>query len=300
MDTKTKEKEVKVDLPLLKKDESTVKLLLGAGVHFGHQTQRWNPAMKKYIYTSRDGIHIIDLLQSIDGLNEAVEAIYEYARKGEILFVGTKTQAQDVIRDAATRSKSHFIINRWPGGFLTNYLAMRKSIKKINDLIKSFKEGIENRTKNEMMQIKKELERLEFLYGGVKNFNKRPSCVVVVDSKRSRIVIKEAQKMSIPVIAIVDTNSSPEGVKHVIPANDDAIKSIEFIINKLADIVLIGNGGKGVEYAPVDFTEIEDNIQNMARIIAEKKMSRSTHDPKAGDHMIFRVSREQAKKFTMK
>ncbi len=291
-----KEKKVKVNLPLMEHNDASLEALLNAGVHFGHQTQRWNPAMKAYIYASRDGIHIIDLVKTIDCINDAVEAIYGYAQKGEVLFVGTKTQAKDIVRDAAIRSKSHFVVNRWPGGLLTNYMVTRKSIKKLNDLIKGFKEGIENRTKKEMMGMKKDLERLEELYGGVKAFNKRPMCVVVVDPKKSRIAVREAKRMNIPVIAIVDTNASTEMVDHVIPANDDAIHSIELIINKLADTILLANKGVGPEYSDVNFEEIEESIQNMSKKLEEKKQS--TGDVQRGDHRVVRVSREQARRFT--
>ncbi len=300
MDNQKKEKETKPKLPLFELSDSTVESLLNAGVHFGHRTAKWNPAMRPYIYTSRGGIHIIDLVKSIDKMNEAIEAVYEYSKKGEVLFVGTKTQARDIVREAAVRSKAHFIINRWPGGFLTNYIAMRKSIKRMNDLIKGFQEGIENRTKKELMGMKKELERLNLLYGGVKQFNKRPACLVVVDVKKSRIAIREAHMMKIPVIAIVDTNASPENIDHVIPANDDSIKSIELVINRLADTILLSNEGKGVDYIPVDFEQVEDSIQNMTRILEERKSSQPAYQgqqrSKPGPRVV-RVSREQSKKF---
>jgi small subunit ribosomal protein S2 len=294
----------KPKLPLMEHKDATLEELLQAGVHFGHQTHRWNPAMRDFIYTSRDGIHIIDLVKTIDSINEALEAVYTYASKGEVLFVGIKTQAKDIVKDAAVKTKSHFVVNRWPGGLLTNYLVTRKSIKKLNDLFKGFREGIDNRTKKEMLGMKKELERLEFLYGGVKQFNKKPACLIAVDSKKSRIAIREAHKMGIPVIAIVDTNSSPEMVDYVIPANDDSLKSIELIISKLASTIELANEGKGPEYLEVNFEEIAENINNMSKLIEEKKTSlgdrrnaanNAPHRP--GTPRIVRVSREQAKKF---
>lgn len=291
------QKSNKPKLPLLEQNDATLEALLNAGVHFGHQTQRWNPAMKPYIYTSRDGIHIIDLIKTIDKLNEAIEAIYEYASKGEVLFVGTKTQAKDFVRAAAINSKSHFVVNRWPGGLLTNYLVTRKSIKKLNDYIRAFKEGIENRTKKEMLGMKVELGRLDLLYGGVKTFNKRPSCVVVIDPKKSRIAVREANRMHVPVIAIADTNASPEMIDHIIPANDDALGSIEFIINRLADTVSLANKGVGPEYVEVNFDEINESIQNMAQKLEEKKSIERYGQPDKKDHRVVRVSREQAKRF---
>jgi small subunit ribosomal protein S2 len=231
-------------------------------------------------------------------LNEAIEAVYNYATRGEILFVGTKTQAKDIVRDAAIKSKSHFVINRWPGGLLTNYMVTRKSIKKLNDLIKGFREGIENRTKKELTVMKKDLERLDILYGGVKMFNKRPAAVVVVDPKKSRIAVREANRMGIPVIAIVDTNASPDMVDHVIPANDDALHSLEFIVAKLAEAIELGNKGVGPEFAAVDYAEVEESVQNMAKKLEEKKSQggRPQEEGK-GPHRVVRVSREQAKRF---
>jgi small subunit ribosomal protein S2 len=292
-------KEVKPKLPLLALNDATLESLLNAGVHFGHQTQRWNPAMRQYIYTSREGIHIIDLVKTIEKLNEAIEAVYTYASRGEVLFVGTKTQAKDLVKEAAVKSKSHFVTNRWPGGLLTNYMVTRKSIKKMNDLIKGFHEGIENRTKKELMVMKKDLERLELLYGGVKMFNKRPAAVIVVDPKKSRIAVREANRMGIPVIAIVDTNSSPEMVDHVIPANDDALHSLELVIKKLADTIELANKGVGPEFAEVNYVEVEESIQNMSKKLEDRKTSNGTaaSAEDRGQHRVVRVSREQAKRF---
>lgn len=296
---KTEKKNYK--LPLLEENDESIEALLKAGVHFGHKTQRWNSLMKDYIYTSREGVHIIDLIKTINGLNRALEVVADLASKGDVLFVGTKPQAREAVKKAAIKTKSHFIINRWPGGLLTNYNVTRKSIKKLNDMVKMFKEGIENRTKKEMLSMEKELERLEFLYGGTKNLNKKPSCVIVVDPKKSRIAVREAHKMGVPVIAMVDTNASPRNVDYVIPSNDDAINSIEFIINRLADAVLEGNEGRGEEYEEIDFDEIRDIINNMAKVIEENKKSRvhgrAGAPQKSGGPKVVRVSREQAKKF---
>lgn len=295
---KKETKETKVKMPLLELNDATLETLLNAGVHFGHQTQRWNPAMQQYIYTSREGIHIIDLIKTIEKLNEAIEAVYNYASRGEVLIVGTKTQAKDIVREAAIKSKSHFVINRWPGGLLTNYMVTRKSIKKLNDYIKGFREGIENRTKKELIVMKKDLERLDFLYGGVKLFNKRPAAVIVVDPKKSRIAVREAHKMGIPVIGIVDTNASPEMIDHVIPANDDALHSIEFIMSKLVEAIELGNKGVGPEYVAVDYNEVEESVQNMAKKLEEKKSQHGhSHEEGRGSHRVVRVSREQAKRF---
>jgi small subunit ribosomal protein S2 len=293
------EKAKKPNLPLLEASEAVLEELLSAGVHFGHKTQRWHPSMREYIYTSRDGIHIIDLIKTIEMLNQAIEAAYEYATKGEILIVGTKHQVRELVQNAAIESKSHFVNNRWAGGLLTNYLVTRKSIKKLNDYIKAFREGIENRTKKELVKMKEELGRLDALYGGVKMFNKRPAAVIVIDPKKSRIAVKEANKMNIPVIALTDTNASTEGITHIIPANDDAISSVEFILKKLVEAIKLGNKGVGPEFIPVDYAEVDDSIQNMAKKLEEKKMaSKSGVDSSSkGGPRVIRVSREQAKKF---
>lgn len=285
----------KVKLPLVELNDSTLETLLNSGVHFGHQTQRWDPRMKDYIYTTRDGIHIIDLIKSVQKLNEAIEAAYNYSTKGEIIFVGVKPQAKEVVKKYAQEAKSHFVINRWPGGLLTNYLVTRKSIKKLNDYIKGFKEGIENRTKKELLKMREELSKLDFLYGGVKMLNKKPACLIALDTKKSAIAIREAHKMGIPVIAIVDTNASPEYVDHVIPANDDAISSLEFIAGKLAEAIRLGNEGNGIEYFEVNFDEVDQNIQNMSKMLEDKKKTQRYGAETEGGNKprVIRVSREQ-------
>lgn len=301
---KTKQKSAsKVDVKqfLLEENESTIEELLGYGVHFGHKTQKWHPSMKQYIYTQRDGIHIIDLIQTINKINEALTALGEYAKKGEILFVGTKPQAKESVKSTAIKTKSHFICNRWPGGLLTNFDVTLASIKKLAGLRQQFQEGIQNRTKKEMLQMKKELERLEYLYAGVKQIKRKPACLIVVDPKNSRIAVREAYQMNIPVIALVDTNSPVKLVTHVIPTNDDSVNAINFVINKLGDVVLHANEGRGVDYDPVDFKQIDQVIENMSQVIQERKnMSQSTNRPgqqQQGGPKTVRVSREDAKRF---
>lgn len=293
------EKNTNIKLTLVEATDATMEELLKAGVHFGHRTQRWHPSMKEYIYTSREGVHIIDLVKTIDKLNEAIEAVAGYASRGEILFVGTKQQIREAVKNAAIKSKSHFVTNRWAGGLLTNYMVTRKSIKKLNDYIRGFREGIENRTKKELVKMKEELVKLDNLYGGVKMFNKRPSALFIVDPKKSQIAVREANKMGIPVIAIVDTNASTAGVSHVIPANDDAIHSVEFIIEKLVDAILAANNGVGVEFAEIDYAEVEDSIQNMSKKLEDRKMAAKTGVDTSGKGgpRVIRVSREQAKRF---
>lgn len=295
-----------LNLPYLKEDQQTVQELLSAGVHFGHRTQKWHPSMREYIYTERNGVHIIDLVKSIKKFNEAVDALYEYASKGVVMFVGTKLQAKDIVKTAAIRSKSHFVVHRWPGGLLTNYSMAVKSIKKLNEMLRGFREGIENRTKKELLLMKTELVRLFNLYGGLRGLVKAPpSCLIVVDAKKSRIAIKEAYKKSIPVIAMVDTNSSTDMINHVIPSNDDAVGSIRFIIERLADVILITNKGVGVEYEDVDMDSIKQAIKNMAKMVEAKRLQvlerNQAREGRYGRHerrpKVVRVSREQVKKF---
>lgn len=287
---------------LLSNDEETILTLLKHGVHFGHKTQKWHPSMRNYIYTESRGIHIIDLVKTIDMFNSAAMALYNYASSGPVIFVGTKAQAKDIVKSAAIRSKSFFVVHRWPGGLLTNMNMTIRSIKKLSELLRGFKFGIENRTKKELLLMKTELQRLFNLYGGLRGFNKKPSCIIVVDAKKSRIAIKEANKVGVPVIAMVDTNSSTDLINHIIPSNDDALGSIDFIINRLADVILLANKGQGVEYEEVNMNEITDLINNMAKTLElkKKKLLQNENDSsRYGNYRrpkVIRVTKEQVKK----
>lgn len=224
----------------------TILDLLEKGVHFGHEVKRWNPKMSEYIYTKRGGIHIIDLAKTLQNLEIALKFLKQSSQGGEILFVGTKRQASDIIKEAAIRSGSHYIINRWAGGLLTNYGVVRKSIHRLVELEKQLASGVENRTKQEIAWMKKEYERLTRLYEGVKHLSSKPAAIVVVDSKRERIPVKEARKSGIKIVALADTNANPDNIDYIIPGNDDALGSIELIVNLLATAVAEGNEGKGV------------------------------------------------------
>lgn len=224
----------------------TIVDLLEKGVHFGHEIRRWNPKMSEYIYTKRGGIHIIDLARTLQNLEIALKFLKQASRTGDILFVGTKRQASDIIKDAAIRSGSHYVIHRWAGGLLTNYGVVKKSIQRLIDLEKQLAAGVENRTKQEIAWMKKEYERLARLYEGVKHLSTKPAAIVVVDSKRERIAVKEARKSGIIVVALADTNANPGDIDFIIPGNDDALGSIELIISLLANAVAEGNEGKGV------------------------------------------------------
>jgi len=218
----------------------TMKELLEAGVHFGHQTRRWNPKMKRYIYGGRNGIYIIDLHQTLKLFEDARTFIQEVASSGElVLFVGTKKQAQDAVVEAAERCRMFHVSQRWLGGMLTNFRTIQERIGRLRELAKMEAEGIfEKLTKKEAAKLRDEAEKLERVLGGIKDMPKLPGAVFIVDLKKERIALAEARKLEIPVVAIVDTNCDPDEVDYVIPGNDDAIRAIKLISNKLADAII--------------------------------------------------------------
>jgi small subunit ribosomal protein S2 len=209
----------------------TVQDLLDAGLHFGHQTKRWNPKMKKYIFGARNGIYIIDLEKSIEELKKALQFIYKNAALGRsLLFVGTKKQAQEPIVMAADRTKQPYVINRWLGGTLTNNVTIRKGIARLREIERLEKEGaFEKLPKKEVARLKHELEKLRFNLSGIVDMNELPGAVFVIDTQREAIAVAEANRLGIPVVAIVDTNSDPDPIDYPIPGNDDAIRSIDLV-----------------------------------------------------------------------
>ncbi|OQX90876.1 MAG: 30S ribosomal protein S2 [candidate division Zixibacteria bacterium 4484_95] len=219
-----------------------IKELLEAGVHFGHQTKRWNPKMKKYIFTARNGIYIIDLKKTFLSIQRAQAKLREIAEKGEkVIFVGTKKQAKMVIKEEATRCGQFYVTERWLGGTLTNFQTIKQNIKRLRNIEKMKEENLfESMTKKEGMMLEKERARLEKYLTGIKEMYKLPSALVVVDAKKERIAVAEANKLKIPVIAIIDTNTDPDPIDYPIAANDDAIKSISVIIRALADVMIEG------------------------------------------------------------
>lgn len=216
--------------------------LLLAGSHFGHLTRRWNPKMKKYIFMERNGIHIIDLKKTTQMIDDAYNAVVKLALEGKkILFVGTKKQAKAIIKDHAERCESFYVCERWLGGMLTNFNTVRKSIKKLTDLQKDEETGnIEKYVKKERLIMMREKEKLEKVLNGIAKMTKLPGAIFIVDIKKEHIAIDEAKKLNIPTIAIVDTNCDPDLVDFVIPANDDAVKSIEAITKTIADAIIEG------------------------------------------------------------
>ncbi len=236
--------------------EITIKQLLEAGVHFGHPTKKWNPKMAEYIFTQRNGIHIVDLQKTVKCFEEAHNFVAELAQEnGTVLFIGTKKQAADTIKEEAQRCGMYYVNVRWPGGMLTNFNTIRKSIKRLKDLEKMQADGtFDLLPKKEVAKKLKEIEDLEKSYGGIKEMDRLPSCVFVVDTRKEANAVREAKKLGIPVVAIVDTNCDPDDADHIIPGNDDAIRAIKLIAGSLADAVIAAHGG--VQEEPVAEAEV--------------------------------------------
>ena len=224
--------------------------LLEAGVHFGHQTKRWNPKMKEYIFTARDDIYIIDLQKTLKKIEEAYEVVSEIAKQeGTFLFVGTKKQAQEAAKEEAIRSNMYYVVERWLGGTLTNFKTIRKRINRLTQIEDMEKDGVfELLPKKEVIQIKKEYEKLEKNLGGIREMKKLPSAMIIVDPKKETSAIREARKLKIPVFGIVDTNCDPDDVDYVIPANDDAIRSVKLILSVLNNAVCDAYGKEMIDY----------------------------------------------------
>jgi len=243
---------------------ATMKELLESGVHFGHQVKRWNPKMKKYIFGERNGIYIIDLQKTMKGLEEAYNFIKEVALNGRnILFVGTKRQAQDSLREEAERAGVFYVNQRWLGGMLTNFVTIKKSIEKLKRIERMKEDGTYDAlTKKEVARLEKEREKLEKYLGGIKDMEDLPGAVFVIDPKREKIAVHEARKLAIPVVAVVDTNCDPDEIDYVIPGNDDAIRAIRLITSKMADAVLESRAirEKELEEAAVE-AEIQEKIE---------------------------------------
>ena len=224
----------------------SMKQLLEAGVHFGHQTRRWNPKMAEYIFTQRNGIHIVDLQKTVKKVEEAYNFVRDVASEGgNILFVGTKKQAQDAIKEEALRCGMYYVNVRWPGGMLTNYKTIKRSINRLNTLNKMQEDGtFDLLPKKEVAGKQKEIFDMEKSYGGIKTMEKLPDAIFIVDPHKEHIAVLEAKKLGIPVIAIVDTNCDPDDADYVIPGNDDAIRAIKLISSVMADAIIEGRQGE--------------------------------------------------------
>ena len=224
----------------------SMKQLLEAGVHFGHQTRRWNPKMAKYIFTERNGIYIIDLQKTVKKLDEAYNFVRDVAAEGgSILFVGTKKQAQESIREEATRCGMHYVNARWLGGMLTNFRTIRRRIDRLNQLKAMEADGtFDMLPKKEVVKLNLEIEKLEKFLGGIKDMKQLPGALFIVDPRKERIAVAEAKKLGIPIVAIVDTNCDPDEIDYVIPGNDDAIRAVKLISGTIASAIVEGKEGQ--------------------------------------------------------
>lgn len=229
----------------------SMKQLLEAGVHFGHQTRRWNPKMAQYIFTDRNGIYIIDLQKTVKKVEEAYNFVKDTVAEGKsILFVGTKKQAQEAVKEEAERCGQFYVNQRWLGGMLTNFHTIRKRIQRLLELEKMEAEGtMAVLPKKEIAALLHEKEKLEKFLGGIKDMKELPGALFIIDPRKERIAVAEARKLGIPIVAIVDTNCDPDEIDLVIPGNDDAIRAVKLLTNKMADAVIEGNQGEDVEVA---------------------------------------------------
>ncbi len=244
-----------------------MKQLLEAGVHFGHQTRRWDPRMAEYIFQARNGIHIIDLQKSSKKLDEAYEFVKSQVEEGKtVLFVGTKKQAQECMKEAAIKCGMYYVDQRWLGGMLTNFGTIQKRIQRLKDLETMQEDGtFEVLPKKEVILLKKEMDKLEKNLGGIKEMDKLPGVIFLVDPKKERIAILEARKLNIPVVGLVDTNCNPEDVDYCIPGNDDAIRAVKLIADSIANAVIEGNQGESFEVA--EEQSVEEEVESMEQVV---------------------------------
>lgn len=244
----------------------SMKQLLEAGVHFGHQTRRWNPKMAPYIYTERNGIYIIDLQATVKKLEEAYNFIKEIsANGGEVLFVGTKKQACDSVKEEAERVGAHYVNARWLGGMLTNFKTIKNRVKRLEQLHKMEEDGTFNYLpKKETIKLQLEISKLEKFIGGIKNMGKLPAALFIVDPKKEKNAVLEAKKLGIPIVAIVDTNCDPDDVDYVIPGNDDAIRSVKLLVQAMGNAILEGRQGSDVAQLGFDNEPKKVDVENLA------------------------------------
>ena len=252
----------------------SMKQLLEAGVHFGHQTRRWNPKMKPYIFTERNGIYIIDLQKTVKMIDDAYNFVKsEAADDAVFLFVGTKKQAQDSIAEEATRAGQYYVNHRWLGGTLTNWKTIQTRIKRLKDIKRMGEDGTFDRLpKKEVALLKKQQEKLEKFLGGIENMPRIPDVIFIVDPRKERIAVQEAHKLNIPIVAMVDTNSDPDDIDVIIPSNDDAIRAVRLITSKMADAIIEGRQGEAEdvaneEMANADASKKDDSIEEIVDVV---------------------------------
>lgn len=247
--------------------------LLEAGVHFGHQTKRWNPKMKEYIFTSRDDIYIIDLQKTAKAIEEAYKALLDIAKDGgKVIFVGTRKQAQEAVKEEAIRSESYYVNERWLGGTLTNFRTIRNRVRRLEQIEKMENDGtFDLLPKKEVVGLKKEYAKLDKLLCGIRAMDKLPQAMIIVDPSKEEIAIREARKLNIPVFGIVDTNCDPDMVDYVIPSNDDAIRAVKLIIGVLNNAIVEANGGKIVDYVSGKNDDSTDIMKKAVESVKKKE-----------------------------
>jgi len=253
--------------------EVAIQDLLKAGVHFGHQTRRWNPKMKKFIFTERNGIYIIDLQKTLSLLNKACDAIREITAGGDsVLFVGTKPQASSTIEEEAERCGQFYVVNRWAGGMLTNYRTIKQSIKRLEHIEMMATDGTyEHLTKKEVLTLERQRERLHYVLAGIRDMNKLPGILIVVDTRKEKIAVNEAIRLGIPICAILDTNCDPEKITYPIPGNDDAIRSIKVLLSTITDVIIEGISMRAND---ADIAEKDEAVKETEKTEEEKKKHR--------------------------
>lgn len=245
----------------------SMKQLLESGVHFGHQTRRWNPKMAQYIFTERNGIYIIDLQKTVRKIEEAYQFVKELAEAGgTLLFIGTKKQAHNTVREEAERCGMYYVNERWLGGMLTNFETIKSRIQRLKELEQMEEDGsFELLPKKEVMQLRKEHDKLQRYLGGIREMKRLPDAVFIIDPRKERIAVNEARKLGIPIVAIVDTNCDPDEIDYVIPGNDDAIRAVRLLTGKMADAVIEGKEGRQEAEAP-EADETEDEAAELVEV----------------------------------
>mgnify|MGYP002511659742 CR=1 FL=1 len=250
-----------------------MKQLLEAGVHFGHQTRRWDPKMAEYIFQARNGIHIIDLQKTSKKLDEAYAFIKEQVEEGKtVLFVGTKRTSQEIIREEALRSGSFYVTSRWLGGTMTNFKTLQKSIRRLKDIEKMEEDGtFDVLPKKEVIELKKEWDKLEKNLGGIKEMKELPGIIFIIDTHKEQIAVTEARRMGIPIVAVVDTNCNPEDLDYPIPGNDDAIRAVKLIADVVANAVIEGRQGEDAEVATEMVDVAEEEATDIEEVVASEE-----------------------------
>jgi small subunit ribosomal protein S2 len=277
----------------------TIKELMDSGVHFGHKTMRWNPKMQQFIFGARNNIHIIDLQKTAPLLNRALTIASQVASKnGRILFVATKKQASAIVAEAAERCGQYYVNHRWMGGMLTNWETVSKSIKTLNDIEKQLEDPESSLVKKEKLQLRRKADKLELALGGIRRMGGKPDLIVVIDTNRERIAIKEANTLHIPTIAVVDTNSDPEDIDYIVPGNDDSIKSIRLFCNLFADAILAGiqkSVSGDVAEKPANNDSAEEGKEKPVKKVEKKTTKKASPNKKAEEEAKTEEQKENVK-----